>query len=129
MTKRDKGPRKTDPFPCAARKVAMGKYDLYRGCAGGEYRVYPDGRIVIEDMERFRAGADRERAARTILAAAIEHAQKIEEEAAKVSRRFWEEFFAARGVKYEVGWSLDAATGEVAFTPPAPTEPDKGAKS
>jgi len=46
-----------------------------------------------------------------------------------VNRHFWEEFFAARGVKYEVGWSLDAATGEVAFTPPAPTEPDEGAKS
>ena len=116
-------PRKTDPLPGAHSKIKMADHDLYISARSGGYRVYPDGRIFMDNLEPIHMLTDRKRAARELFDLAARHVQESEEGVARSMRQWWEN----REVDFKKscdGWSVDHKTGEL--IPPATPEPEDG---
>lgn len=118
-------PRKTDPLPGAHRKIKMAGYDVYVSARSGNYRVYPDGRIFMEDLEPFNMLSDRKAAAHELFNLAARHVQEAEETIARSIRHFWEnrEIDLKKSCK---GWTMNWETGELSPPVPAEPEPDDG---
>ena len=105
-------PHKTDPLPGAHEKIKMTGYDLYISARSGGYRVYPDGRIFMENLEPFNVLSDRKAAVRELFDLAARHVQETEETIARSIRQFWadREIDLKKSCK---GWAMNWETGEL----------------
>ena len=105
-------PKKTDPIPGAYQKIKMRGYTSYVSSRSGRYRVYPDGRIFIEDTEPLKILNDRRQAARELFNLARLHVQEVEEQIEKSRRKWWEN----REIDFQSpmdDWQLDIKSGEL----------------
>ena len=100
----------------------MTGYDLYISARSGDYRVYPDGRIFMENLEPFNMLSDRKIAALELFDLAAKHVQEVEETIARSIRQWWKDREVDLKKSCE-GWSVDHKTGEL--SPPTAPETEK----
>ena len=105
----------------------MAGYDLYVSARSGDYRVYPDGRIFMENIEPLNMLYDSRVAAHQLFDLAARHVQETEEKIAKSMRHWWKD----REIDFKkssTGWTVNYETGELS-PPSEPAKPEPEAEN